>query len=647
MAAPSAAESAPAASQAHAGSDNDDPLKRKYFVTRTVIGHGADGGVVRGIHNESEEWHALKYLSRGGYGPEREIEALKKVAGHPNIVSLQGVFAPFGRRPQWVLAMLEADFTLHAFLQRSRGRLRMSEVVCRSLAGQLLSGIAHIHANGMMHRDLKPSNIMLSVSSCVASEAGPAASQAGLVLAIGDFSRSRQVPPTKSTRMRGKTVDSIEVVELEKVMMLTTMVCTLNYCAPEALSAATHDANISALVVQDKDQGKALYGKSVDIWSFGAILFEILTLDLFAPGRGIWDVLLSLVARIGPWPARYGDVEAGTQASAQRLGLKRLQAFGFGVSWKQMLDASIVWEPRFRQTATQLNMLLSPLHRGDCKESEISPTPHSGGEVVGDKRIRRAVPVLEEPVVDHEVGAEKQAICACSGHCYQPGHRYQQGCKSASLVVGFAHCRDCICEVVGCGKPRLRGPLCSRHKSFLESLPVEFRLTWASRRCAPDLVPCGVATFLSHCAQYRNDLATLLVLALLSDSTTMRFWAGTTKAPGHLSGSSCIAGISAKERATTLVKSLIEVVQATARASEQGDFHFEEGLGNIHQTSIQVFSNTDIRDLVNVSIPRKRPGGHRQVLRPVAEDNRGIRRGHEKELSRRLLAASREQTFSS
>ena len=78
MAAPSAAESAPAASQAHAGSDNDDPLKRKYLVTRTVIGHGADGGVVRGIHNESEEWHALKYLSRGGYDPEREIEALKK-----------------------------------------------------------------------------------------------------------------------------------------------------------------------------------------------------------------------------------------------------------------------------------------------------------------------------------------------------------------------------------------------------------------------------------------------------------------------------------------------------------------------------------------------------------------------------------------
>ena len=477
--------------------------------------------------------------------------------------------------------MLEADFTLHAFLQRSRGRLRLTEVVFRSLAGQLLNGIAHIHANGMMHRDLKPSNIMLSVSSCVASEAGglsPAASQAGLLLAIGDFSRARQAPPT---RMRTKTNEVVgEVVALDKVMMMTTMVCTLNYCAPEAFS--TH-ADISALVQDKGDEGKALYGNSVDIWNFGAILFDILTMDLFAPGLSFSDCVMALLARIGPWPARYGDVQAGSQASAERLGLKRLQAYEFSVWWKQMLAASLVWEPRFRQTATQL-MLLSPLHRGD-RESETASTPHSGGEaeVVGDKRIRRAVPVLEEPVLDHEVRAEQQALCACSGHCYQKGHRYQKGCKCASLVVGFAYCRDCICEVVGCGKPRLRGPLCSRHKSFLESLPLEFRLTWASRRCAPDLIPCGVATFLSHCAQYRNDLATLLVLALLSDSTTMRFWASTTKAPGHLSGSGCIAGISAKERATTLVKSLIEVVQATERASEQGDFHFDEGLWTIHQ----------------------------------------------------------------
>ena len=68
-----AAESAPAASQAHAGADNDDPLKRKYFVTRTVIGHGADGGVVRGIDKDTKEWHALKYLSRGATAQSEKL----------------------------------------------------------------------------------------------------------------------------------------------------------------------------------------------------------------------------------------------------------------------------------------------------------------------------------------------------------------------------------------------------------------------------------------------------------------------------------------------------------------------------------------------------------------------------------------------
>ena len=587
MAAPSAAApaasqvhagaAAPAASQVHAGVDADDPLKRKYFLTRHVIGQGADGGVVRGIDKETNEWHALKYLSRGGYGPEREIEALRKVAGHPNIVSLQGVFEPFGKRPQWVLAMVEADFTLHAFLQRSRGRRRLTEVVFRSLVAQLLNGISHIHENGMMHRDLKPQNIMLSVSSCLTLEADgspPAASQAGLELAIGDFSRARQVPSVR--RVKTKTSEAVgEIVALDKVMM-STMVCTVNYCAPEAFS--TRDADISALVQDKADEGKALYGKSVDIWSFGAILFEILTMEFFAPGHSVTDCVLAVLARLGPWPARYGDVQAGSQVSAARLGLKRLQAYEFSLWWKQMLSASLVWEPRCRQTATQLKRL-SPLHRGD-RESEAAPisstTPHSGGEVV--KRIRQAVAaVLEVPAMDHATAVQASQICACAGHCYQPGHRWHGGCKSNSLVVGFSHCKDCICEVVGCGKPRLRGALCFRHKAVLDSLPMELRLTWASRRCASDLIPCGVATFLSHCAQYRNDLAKLLVLALLSDDSTMRMMPFAST--GHLSGSGCIAGIS--ERATTLVKSLIEVVQATARASEQGDYYFDEGSGGL------------------------------------------------------------------
>ena len=124
---------------------------------------------------------------------------------------------------------------------------------------------------------------------------------------------------------------------------------------------------------------------------------------------------------------------------------------------------------------------------------------------------------------------------------------------------------------------------------------MEFRLTWASRRNAADLLPCGVEALLTLSAEHCNDLATLLVLALLPDSATMRMWA-KTEVPGHLSGLSCAAGFSAKELATILVGSLIEVAQA-AGASEQRDGHMK---GRWTHSPTSHFSTTESRSISNV-----------------------------------------------
>ena len=35
---------------------------------KIIIGHGADGGVVRGIEKKTKQWHALKFLSRASFG---------------------------------------------------------------------------------------------------------------------------------------------------------------------------------------------------------------------------------------------------------------------------------------------------------------------------------------------------------------------------------------------------------------------------------------------------------------------------------------------------------------------------------------------------------------------------------------------------
>ena len=106
---------------------------------------------MRGVDKETQEWHALKFLSRNAYDPQREIDTWQTLK-HLNIVSLLRAFAPVGTRPHWVLAMPEADFTLHEYMRRSLGgQARATEDVVTDLAGQLLAGIACVHEHGLVH----------------------------------------------------------------------------------------------------------------------------------------------------------------------------------------------------------------------------------------------------------------------------------------------------------------------------------------------------------------------------------------------------------------------------------------------------------------------------------------------------------------
>lgn len=98
---------------------------------------------------------------------------------------------------------------------------------------QLLCGLEHCHAQGVLHRDIKGSNLLIDNNGN---------------LKIGDFGlstffRSRQKQP------------------------LTSRVVTLWYRPPELLLGATD------------------YGVSVDLWSAGCILAELYAGKPIMPGR--------------------------------------------------------------------------------------------------------------------------------------------------------------------------------------------------------------------------------------------------------------------------------------------------------------------------------------------------------------------------
>lgn len=93
----------------------------------------------------------------------REIDFLRHLAPHPNIVPLHDVIEPrrHDGHPDVVYIVTPLmEETLYSFT----GRLRLGPLLCKAILFQILRGLAHMHACGVTHRDLKPQNILVDHS---------------------------------------------------------------------------------------------------------------------------------------------------------------------------------------------------------------------------------------------------------------------------------------------------------------------------------------------------------------------------------------------------------------------------------------------------------------------------------------------------
>lgn len=190
-----------------------------------MIGQGSFAIVWKARHTVTGALAAVKEINTDKLNRKlqeslnSEIAVLQRVK-HVNIVGLLDLFKEPGR----LYLVLEycggGDLALHL---RQRGPL--PEASARYLLRQLAEGLKVMRQHSVIHRDLKPQNLLLS-------DSGPSP-----VLKIADFGFARALQPAG---------------------MAETLCGSPLYMAPEVLQLHKYDAK-------------------ADLWSVGAILFELLT----------------------------------------------------------------------------------------------------------------------------------------------------------------------------------------------------------------------------------------------------------------------------------------------------------------------------------------------------------------------------------
>jgi len=256
------------------------PFRLGRFDVEARLGAGAMGVVYRARDLELQRDVAIKVLDAATCGSPDSIERFERegrmlaALRHPHIAAIYGLERD-GETRGLVLELLDGE-TLAARL--ARGALPVGDAL--RYAEQLADALEAAHAKGIVHRDLKPANIQITADD---------------TLKVLDFGIAKTVTPA-TTETTFATATGL-------------ILGTAPYMSPEVLRGAPPD-------------------RRADVWSFGCVLYEMLT------GRRAFD------------GATAADVLAATMT--RRPDMTRLPA-GAGVSVVALLGRCLEADVRLRQ----------------------------------------------------------------------------------------------------------------------------------------------------------------------------------------------------------------------------------------------------------------------------------------------------------
>lgn len=223
---------------------------------------------------ESEEYGAEPYVAKvvslialdakARASAQQEVSLLKGLSAHPNLIAYRQSFMEEPGNLYIVMSLADGGDLRCVVTECMRERQTIPDPIVFFWTRQVLSGLVHLHGQGVIHRDLKSSNIFLS--------------QKRRRILIGDFGISRV---------------------LESTAFAASCVGTPAYMSPELMRNERYDFH-------------------VDMWALGVICFELSALRLPFASQSLLELACQIMDGEPEWSAWLGASEE-FRLIAQRL----------------------------------------------------------------------------------------------------------------------------------------------------------------------------------------------------------------------------------------------------------------------------------------------------------------------------------------
>jgi serine/threonine protein kinase len=279
-----------------------------------VIGSGSFGVVYQARCIDSDEIVAIKKVFQDRRYKNRELQILKEL-NHNNVIKIKHYFYTPGSKSDDTYLNIVMDYlpmTVGKLMRENRkGKKELPMLLVKLYAFQMLRSINYIHALGICHRDIKPHNILLDNKRHT--------------LRLCDFGSAKKL-----------NADETNVA----------YICSRYYRAPELIFGATD------------------YSFSVDIWSIGCVIAELVFSEPLFPGDTSVDQIVEIIKILGT-PSRKQISEMNPEYKSYKFPFIKSYTFeevffrkNVDESFFDLLRSLLCYEPKKR--VSPLRAMLHP-----------------------------------------------------------------------------------------------------------------------------------------------------------------------------------------------------------------------------------------------------------------------------------------------